>query len=142
MAFKAGHNSFIALDNVAGTPVTLSQYASQFEFPESIDPIEVSTFGSSSKRNIGGLADGGQVSMSGPLDVALATFIASQKAAILGGSTPNYTIQYGPGGSVSGQIKQSAEVFITEFSSSSDVSGTPTYSLTLQIDGAVTTTTW
>lgn len=141
MAFKSGHNAFIAIDNTAGSPVNLSTYADSFSFPQPIDTHDVSVFGSSAKKFIPGLADGGEISMSGPLDVALGTFVAALKAAQSAGSS-TATVQYGPGGSVSGQIKQSAEVYVSAYNVSTSVSGRTEYDISLQISDAVVNGTW
>ena len=141
MAFKSGHNAFIAVDSVAGSPVNLSTYADSFTFPQPIDQHDVSTFGDGSKDFIPGLADGGEISMSGPLDVALGTFIGALKAGQAAGSS-SATVQYGPGGSVSGQIKQSAEVYVSAYNVSTSVSGRTEYDISLQVTGSVTNDTW
>ena len=103
--------------------------------------IEVSVFGTTSKQFIPGLTDGGVVSCSGPADVAMGTFLATLKAAQAAGSTTS-TIQFGPGGSVSGQIKQSAEVYVSAYDTSTTVGGRVEYSASLQVTGAVTNGTW
>lgn len=141
MAFKAGKGAFILLDSVAGTPVNISAYADNVSFPQPVDMQEVTTFGDSNKDFIPGLANGGQISVSGPLDVALGTFVANLKAAQAAGSS-SATFTYGPGGSVSGQIKQDAEVYVSAFDVSSGVGGRVEFSASLQVTGAVTNGTW
>lgn len=141
MAFKAGKTAYIALDNVAGSPVDVSAYADSFDFPQPVDQLDTTTFGDSAKDMIPGLTDGGVVNVSGPLDVALGTFIASLKAAQAAGSTTS-TVQFGPGGSVSGQIKVSAECYISAYNISVGVGGRVEYSASLQVTGAVTNGTW
>lgn len=141
MAFKAGLNAFILLDNVAGTPVNVSTYADNVSFPQPIDTLDVSTFGSSAKQFIPGLTDGGQIQISGPLDVALGTFVALLKSAQSAGSS-TCSVTYGPGGSVSGQIKQSAEVYVSSYDVSTGVGGRAEFSCSLQVTGAVTNSTW
>jgi hypothetical protein len=141
MAFKSGKDAFILLDGVAGSPVNVSNYADSFSFPQGIDTIETSVFGTVAKQFIPGLTDGGQIDMSGPLDVALGTFIATLKAAQAAGSSTS-TMTWGPAGSISGQLKQSAEVYVSAYSINAGVGGRVEYSASLQVTGAVTTTTW
>lgn len=141
MAFKAGTTTFVAIDGVAGTPVNVSAYADQISWNQQTTILDVSTFGSVAMRRIPGLVDGGNISLSGPLDVGLGTFIAALYAAQSAGSS-TATVQYGPGGSVSGQFKQSAEIWIENFNTSSSVTGRAEYSCSLQVDGAVTNGTW
>lgn len=141
MAFKAGKGAFIALDNVAGSPVDISAFADQLDFPLPVDTLDTTTFGDNDKDMIPGLAGGAVVSASGPLDVALGTFLASLRSAQAAGST-SATIQYGPGGSISGQIKRSAEVYITAYNISTSVAGRVEYTASLQVTGATTDGTW
>jgi hypothetical protein len=141
MAFKAGKSAFILLDNVAGTPVDVSSYADNASFPQPIDTHDVSVFGVSAKQFIPGLTDGGQFGLSGPLDVALGTFVSLIKAAQAAGSSTT-TITYAPGGSVAGQLKQSAEAYIASYDTSTSVGGRTEYSSNWQITGVVTNGTW
>jgi len=141
MAFKAGKDAFFLLDSVAGSASNLTAYIDQVSLDQPVEALEVSVFGSNAKAYLPGLSDGGQVSFSGPLDVALGTFIAALKAGHAAGSASS-TIDFSPAGSVSGLIRQQAEGFVTSYSVSSSVSGRVEYSATMQITGAVTNSTW
>ncbi len=141
MAFKAGKSAFVLLDNVAGTPVDVSAYAGSAAFPQPIDTHDVSVFGVSAHQFIPGLTDGGQFSLSGPLDVGLGTFVTAIKAAQAAGSSTT-TITYAAGGSVAGQLKQSAEAYIASFDVSTDIGSPTTYQSNWQITGLVTNGTW
>ena len=141
MAFKPGKGAFLALDNVAGTPIDVSAYADSLSLDQPIDTLDVTVFGNNAKAMIPGLTDGGQLQLSGPLDVALGTFVARLKEAQSAGSS-TMSIQYGPAGSVSGLTKQTAEAYVSSYSVSVVVGGRVEYSASLQITGAVTNGTW
>ena len=141
MAFRPGHGVHILLDSVAGTPVNISAYSDAFTFPNPTETIEVSVHGTNSKAFIPGLTGGGAPSMSGPHDVGLGTFVAALSAAHAAGSA-SATITYSPGGSVAGQFKRSAEVWLTDHTVTSSVSGRTEYSVSLQVTGATTDSTW
>ena len=141
MAFKPGKSAFLALDNVAGSPVDVSAYADQFSLDQPIDTSDVSVFGATAHAFIPGLTDGGQLQLSGPHDVALGTFVAALKSAQAAGSS-TASIAFGPAGSVAGQIQQNAEAYISSYSVTVSVGGRVEYSASLQITGAVTNTTW
>ena len=141
MAFKAGKLAFIRIDGVAGTPVDVSAYADDFSWPQSIETAETTAFGQTAKSSIPTLSDGDTVSMSGPLDVAMGTFLATIKAAQAAGSS-SATIEYSPGGSVAGQVKISAEAWLTGYNPASQVGGRVEYSASWQITGACTNGTW
>lgn len=141
MAFKAGTVAFVAIDGVAGTPVNVSSYADNFTWPQTTTTVETSVFGTAAKAFIPSLTDGDTISVSGPLDVAMGTFLATLKSAQSAGSS-TATLQWGPGGSVAGQLKISAEVWVSQYNVTTSVSGRVDYSASLQVTGAVTNGTW
>jgi hypothetical protein len=141
MAFKAGHLAYIGLDNAAGSVQNISTYADNVSFPQQVAMLDVTTFGSSVKRFIPGLSGGDQVTISGPMDVTLYSQLTGMVAAQAAG-TAGLSLLYGPGGSVSGQPKISAEVYVIGPQVSSGVGGRAEMSFTLQVDGAVTNATW
>jgi hypothetical protein len=141
MAFIRGANAFIRIDGVAGSPVNVSMYSDDFNWPQTVDTAEVSTFGSTAKAFITTLTDGDTVSQSGPYDVAMGTFLSTIKAAQTAGSS-TATLEYSPGGSVAGQPKISAEAWLVGYNPSSPVGGRNEYSASWQLTGAVTNSTW
>lgn len=141
MTFRAGKDAFILLDSVAGAAVNISRFADSVSFPQSIDTHEVSVFGTTAKQFIPGLTDGGVISMSGPLDSGLGTFVSAIKNAQAAGSATG-TFDWSPGGSVAGQIRQSAEVYLSSYDVSSSVGGRVEYSCSLQVSGTVTNAVW
>ena len=141
MAFKAGKDAFIRIDGIAGSPVNVTPYADSFDFPQPVDTYDVTTFGSSVKLFIPGLTQGGVISQSGPLDVAMGTFLATINAAQTAGSS-TFTIEYSPAGSVAGQLKLSAEACFGGWTVTSPVGGRVDYTASWQVTGAVATSTW
>jgi hypothetical protein len=141
LAFKAGKDSWFALDNVAGSLTVLSPYIDTVDVPQNVEMLEVSTIGTTPKAFIPGLTDGDTISISGPYDVTVYTHLTAIKAAqAAGSSTCTYT--YGPGGSVASQAKQSAETYVMSVNVSSGVGGRAEWAATLQVTGAVVNSTW
>lgn len=141
MAFRAGHTAYLGLDNAAGSVQNLSTYADDFSFPHTVEMLDVTTFGSSVKRVIPGLAGGDTLSVSGPLDSTLHSHIAGMLSAQAAG-TAGFSILWGAGGSVSGLPKQTSEVYVASYETSSGVAGRAEFSASLQVDGSVTHSTW
>jgi len=141
VSFKAGKVAHVLMDNVAASVTNISAYADQFDWPQSTDMHEVSAFGDDDKSFVVGMANGDTVTCSGPLDVALGTFISAVKAGQSAGSATS-TLTFSPGGSVSGQIKVSAEVYVSAYNISTGVNGRAEYNASLQVTGAVTNSTW
>lgn len=140
MAFKPGYSAFLALDSAAGTPVNLSPYIDDVSIPWSTEMLEVSTIGTSTKAFIPGLVGGDSIPLAGPYDTALHTHMSNAKGTSDAGTT--LTIQYGPGGSVAGQAKQTAECYISNYTLKSAVGSRSDWSATLQVTAATTSTTW
>jgi hypothetical protein len=141
VAFQPGKNAHVLLDGVAGSLVNITGLADSMSFPQPVDNVEVSVFGTTAKQFVPGLTDGGQFQISGPLDVALGTFVSAVKAAQAAGSSTS-TLNFSPAGSVAGQIKVSCETYISAYDISVGVGGRVEYSATYQITGAVTNATW
>lgn len=141
MAFKAGKDSWVALDAVTGTLTNLSPYADNFDWGQSVEQLDVSAFGTNSKAFIPGLTDGDEIPVSGPYDVTMYTHLTALKAAQAAGSS-TATVTWGPGGSVAGQAKVSAETWVKSVGLKSSVGGRVEYSASLQVTGAVTNGTW
>jgi hypothetical protein len=141
MAFRAGTTTFIALDGVNGAGTNVSRFADSFDWPQSVETQEVSAFGTAAKAFINGLTDGDSVSISGPYDAPIFTLLTGVKAAQSAGSSTT-TILWGPGGSVSGEARITAEAWVTSVSLSSSVGGRVEMSASLQVTGAVTNNTW
>ena len=140
MAFKPGYLADVRLDNAAGTPVNLSPYFDSVDYSYDIDTLDVSAFGTASKAFIPGM-NGATASLSGPYDVTAYSHIGSCIAAQNAG-TASFTLQYGPGGSVSGQAKITQECIITSLSPPSSVGGRVEFSVGLQCTGPGTLSTF
>lgn len=141
MSFKAGKGAFILLDNVAGTPVDVSAYADNFTFPIPTDTSDTTVFGLNAKQSLVTLTGGGAPGLSGPADVAFGTLVGQVSAAHAAGSNSS-TLTWGPGGSVAGQIRQSCEVWVTDYTMSNQVAGRADISAAFLETGAITAGTW
>jgi hypothetical protein len=139
MAFRAGTTTFVMIDGVNGAGTNVSRYADNFQWPQSVDTLDVSVFGTAAKAYINGLTDGDTVTISGPYDAPMFTLLTSVKAAQSAGSSTT-TVLWGPGGSIASEARISAEAWVTQVSISSSVGGRVDMSASLQITGAVANT--
>ena len=141
MAFTPGYKAWVMLDGANGAGTNISAYADNLTFPQSTEMLEVTPFGSASKRFIAGLDGGDTIGVSGPLDVALHSILTNCRAAQTAGTT-SFTLVYGPAGSVASAPKLTVEVLVAGIEYSSSVGGRNEFSTSLQVDGAVTNATW
>ena len=139
MAFRAGTTTFVMIDGVNGAGTNVSRYADNFQWPQSVDTLDVSVFGTAAKAYINGLTDGDTVTISGPYDAPMFSLLTGVKAAQSAGSSTS-TVLWGPGGSIAAEARISAEAWVTQVSISSSVGGRVDMSASLQITGAVTNT--
>ena len=71
MAFRAGTTPFVMLDGVNTVGTNVSRYADNFQWPQSVDTLDVSAFGTAARALIPGLTDGDTVTISGPYDAPM-----------------------------------------------------------------------
>lgn len=141
MAASPGFKAYLLLDGANGAGTNISSFADDVSLPQSVEMLDVSVFGSTSKRFIAGLVGGDTIPVSGPLETALYTQLTGMVAAQSAG-TASFTLVYGPAGSVASAPKQTVEVLVAGIEISAGVAGRGEYSATLQVDGAVTNATW
>ena len=141
MAYKAGTVAFLKLDSAAGALVDLSAYTDTHDFTTGRAMLDVTSFGTSAEVFISGVAQGQVFPIGGAYDAAVFGHFGSLLAAQDAG-TASHSILWGPGGSVSGQAKVTAESLVSDFKLSLGVKGRVEWSATLQITGAVTLSTF
>lgn len=141
MAFKPGYLGWFALDTAAGSLTNIQPYVDDVAVPQSVESLDVSALGTSSKSFIVGLSDGDTISIGGPYDVAIHTHLTGLKAAQAAG-TASHSFMWGPGGSVASQAKINGECLLASYELSSGVGGRAEWSASLQVTGAVTNGTF
>ncbi len=141
MAFRAGTVSKFYLNNIAASPVDLSPYIDNVDYPQTVEMIDVSVFGTAAKAFLNGLTDGDTISFSGPYDATVHTQLTALKAGQSAGSAAAAFI-WGPGGSVASQARSAGSAFLASYAVSSGVGGRVEYSASLQVTGAVTNGTF
>lgn len=141
MAFKPGYLGWFALDTAAGSLTNIQPYVDDVTSPQSVDMLDVSALGTSSKASIAGLSDGDKIAIKGPYDVTIHTQLTGLKAAQAAG-TASHTFMWGPGGSVVAQAKVTGECLLESYELSSGVDGRAEWKASLQVTGAVTNGTF
>lgn len=133
--FVHGKSTNFTLDDTAGSVRDISNTVTSVDFPETLDTAETTAFGSSAKSYIVGLTDA-TISVSGIWDATVDGYIA-------GGAEPaSRSFVFGPAGSTAGNVKYTGEAIVTSYSISNPVGDVVTYSLDLQVTGAITRTTY
>ena len=133
--FVHGKSTNFQLDDTSGTIRDISNTVTSVDLPETLDTAETTAFGSSAKSYIVGLTDA-TISVSGIWDATVDGYIA-------GGAEPaSRSFVFGPAGSTVSNVKYSGEAIVTSFSISNPVGDVVTYSLDLQVTGAITRGTY
>lgn len=132
--FVHGKSTDFALDDTGGTSRNISDTLTDVSFPQTIDTAETTAFGSSNKSYIVGLKDG-SFSVSGIWDATVDGYIS-------GTEPTSRSFIYGPAGSTGGNVKYTGECILTNYAVSNPVGDVVSYTLDLQITGAVTRGTY
>lgn len=141
MAFRAGTVAYVLMDGVNGVGTNIQPYLDNVGWPQSVQTLEVSAFGTSAKAFINGLTDGDTVTFAGPYDKAIFSHFTNIKAAQAAGSSTS-TVIWAPGGSVATEAKVSAEAWVTSIALTAGVGGRVEYAASAQVTGTVTSTVW
>ena len=132
--FVHGKSTDFAIDDTGGSSRNISDTLSDVSFPQTIDTAETTAFGSSNKSYIVGLKDT-TISVTGIWDATVDGYLSGTEPA-------SRTFIYGPAGSTSGNVKYTGEAIMTNYSQSNPVGDVVTFSMDLQVTGAVTRTTY
>ena len=132
--FAHGKSTDFALDATGGTSRSLANTLTDVSFPQSIDTAETTAFGSTNKSYIVGLKDT-TISVSGLWDATIDGYLSGTEPA-------SRSFIYGPAGSTGGNVKYTGEAIMTNYSVSNPVGDVVTYSVDLQVTGAVTRGTY
>ena len=134
MAARHGRNAAVYIGTTA-----LSAYCDTVDLSIDNATADTTTFGSSWTTAIAGL-NSGSVSLSGIYDPTATTGPQAVLWGVITGGTA-WPIAHFPGGSASGQRTNTFSALITSYSESSPVADKVTFSVSLQITGAVTSGT-
>jgi hypothetical protein len=142
VAFEHGKSGFFQLDNNAGTLTDLTGFINNVDFPRDVDTPESTVFGVDDRTYIAGLR-GATISISGFWDGASSQVDEVIEGVIAGANAAtSKTFEYGPGGGVTGDVRYTGECFPTSYAVSHPVDGIVSFTLDLQITGAVTRNTF
>ena len=132
--FAHGKSTDFAIDDTGGSSRNISDTLTDVSFPQTIDTAETTAFGSSNKSYILGLKDT-TISVSGIWDATVDGYISGTEPA-------SRSFIYGPAGSTGGNVKYTGEAIMTNYAVSNPVGDVVTFSMDLQVTGAVTRGTY
>ncbi len=132
--FAHGKSTDFAIDDTGGSSRNISDTLTDVSFPQTIDTAETTAFGSSNKSYIVGLKDT-TISVSGIWDATVDGYISGTEPA-------SRSFIYGPAGSTGGNVKYTGEAIMTNYAVSNPVGDVVTFSMDLQVTGAVTRGTY
>ena len=132
--FAHGKSTDFAIDDTGGSSRNISDTLTDVSFPQTIDTAETTAFGSTNKSYIVGLKDT-TISVSGIWDATVDGYISGTEPA-------SRSFIYGPAGSTGGNVKYTGEAIMTNYSVSNPVGDVVTFSMDLQVTGAVTRGTY
>ena len=134
--FVHGKSGYFAMTDTGGSTINFSSGLTDLSIDRSLDTAEVTAMGDNDRAYVVGLR-GATLSVSGHF----ASTYAEKIDGMLGNSTAtNWT--FGPAGSGSGSRKYTGAAHLTSLAYSGTVDGKVDMSFSLQVTGAVTSTTF
>ena len=140
-AFIHSKLSKLSLDTSGGVLTDISDSIDDVDFPEDLELVETTTFGSTSKTYLVGFADG-KVTISGNWNRTLHAQLLALKEAFRDGTLDSASVEYGPEGTYACDTKISCEVVMTSYQKTSKAKNQVTFKAEFQITGAVTESTY
>jgi predicted secreted protein len=136
--FRHGKSARFELDNAAGTLVNLSDVIEDISFSRSLETAETTTMGNSAKSYITGLSDA-TISVSGKFDATIDAQINAVQAGLSDGTitSSSWTYRANSGTVGAGNPEYQGEALITSYEVSASVGDVVTFSLELQVTGAI-----
>lgn len=131
----------VKLDTSGGVLTDISTHCNECQFPRELDLLDVTTFGATSKQYLAGFADS-TVTLGGPWTRALDNHMSPIFAAFKAGTLSSVSIEYGPEGADSGDVKYTAELVMTNYEPGSSVQDPVEWSAEFQVTGDVTVATY
>lgn len=133
--------SKVKLDTSGGVLTDISDAVDKVEFDETLEQGDITTFGATSKQWLAGYADG-KVSMGGPWSRSQHSHFAAVKSAFVAGTLASVSLEYGPEGTDTGDIKKTCEVILTDYKVSSASKDPVRWEAEFMITGTVTETVY
>lgn len=115
----------------------VSPYCTKITFKRQNDTHDITGFGLTSHAYLAGLIDG-EMTVDGMFD-ATATVGSQTNFNGMVGDSDGVAFVYGPAGSVTGKVKYSGQVILSDYTESTPVADIVTFTATMKISGAVTT---
>jgi len=136
MAAIHGKNTFVEIDDAAGTPVALSSFLKTASADKSFDTAESSTFmqPQGAKTYVLGMNDE-TVSIEGNFDIALHNHMNELMEALNNGTLESATVTVGPAGNGAGKPRTTRECLLTSYNWSASTGDVVTASIEFQRTG-------
>ncbi len=144
MAFKFGKDSVFKIDDIAGSLTAITANVESVDgLPGGVETGDTTQMGASARGSIPGLKMASKVGIAGKFDATASTNAGrifndhynNGGALSNGGSV---SIEYDPQGTASGTPKMTAEVWVTNYTVTSQLGSVVAYKADLEVTGGVT----
>ena len=134
--FRHGKNSQFTIADSGATVRDISNTLKSVTMPRSIETLETTSFGSTSKSYVIGFSDS-TISVEGSFDATVDGYLSG----LVGNDTASAFV-YGPEGSSTGNTKYTGSAFLTSYEVKGGVGDIVSYTAQFQVTGAVTRGTY
>lgn len=140
--YRHGKLSKVSLDNAAGSPIDISRAINSFSLKQMLDKSKTTSIGASSNTYLTGYGDG-ECEMKGSWSRDIHTQMGAIYAAMKAGTLDSVTVIYSPEGTDTGDVKQTAELILDDWSGAETSSDNPLeWSAKWTVTGGVTESTY
>ena len=134
--FRHGKNSQFTIADSGAVVRDISTALNSVTMPRSIETLETTSFGSTSKSYVVGFSDS-TISIEGSFDATVDGYLSG----LVGHETASAFV-YGPEGTTAGQVKYTGTAFLTSYEVSGGVGDIVSFSAEFQVTGAITRGTY
>jgi hypothetical protein len=134
--------SVVTLDNAAGSPINISRSITTFSLKQTLENKKTTSISATAHTYLNGFSDG-KCSMKGSWSRDIHTQMGAIYAALNAGTIASVTLVYGPEGADTGDIKQTCELILDDWSGAeSSVENPLEWSAEWTVTGGVTESTY
>lgn len=142
MAVAHSKLAVVKLDTSGGVLTNISTYCNKFEGPRELDLQKTTTFGATDHTYITGFGDS-KVTIGGPWSREIDNHMSPIYAAFKAGTLASVSVEYGPEGADTGDVKQTAELVMTSYSgANASVENVEEWEAEFQVTGGWTVTAY
>lgn len=141
MAKNHSKNAVFKLDTAGGVLTDISAYLTEVNLSGEMDEVDCTTLGATARQYLAGFSEH-NIEVSGMYERAQDQMFQAIYDAFQAGTLASVTFEYGPEGASTGDVKKTGEAVLLSYETPVSIEDPVTFSATLRVTGAITTTVY